>query len=232
MKILCFKHVAFEGPGAIADWARRNGHQLVIHELDVRGVPKECDDYDMLVVMGGPMNIYEESAHPWLPAEKRFIRHAIDSGKRVLGVCLGAQLIANVLGAAVHSGPDAEIGWLPIQRASDCPEHFPLPEQVLVFHWHGDQFDLPEGARLLASSEGCPPQGFLYQNRVLAWQCHLEVKPDSVQGMVESCSDELESTSPYVGTAEEILSVGSPHYAAMHSILWEQLDYLQHTRIQ
>src|SRR5690606_14426699 len=127
--------------------------------------------------MGGPMNIYEQDIHPWLADEKRLIRAAIDAGKRVLGICLGAQLIADQLGGAVTANAEPELGWLPVQlsdsgRAFACFADFPA--EFSAFHWHGDTYALPVDAQCLASTEGCAQQAFSWGNgRVVGRQFHL-----------------------------------------------------------
>jgi len=141
------------------------------------------------------MNIYEEKEYPWLAAEKKFIKEAIENNKIVLGICLGAQLIAEVLGGEVVRNKYKEIGWFPVALR---PEAGPsvafrgFPEEFTAFHWHGDTFSLPPGAAMLAESEACPAQAFSYNGgRVLALQFHLESSPESVLSLIQNCSDEL-----------------------------------------
>lgn len=226
MKIHCLQHVPFEGPAAITEWATQHNHSLSICKLFAGETPPPPADYDLLLIMGGPMNIYEHDAYPWLTPEKSCIRSAIDAGKIVVGICLGAQLIADVLGASVTSGNPAEITWAPIRRHPECPSNFPLPDNLTVLHWHGDRFDIPAGAHLLASSDGCPNQGFLYQNHVLAWQCHLEVTPESVRQLIDACPDELKSNSPYVQNATQLSKASATTYTTMQHQLFQQLDWL------
>jgi lipoate-protein ligase B len=175
--------------------------------------------------MGGPMNIYEIEAHPWLIAEKELIVAAIDARKYVIGICLGAQLIADALGAAITAGPQPEIGWYPIQATADCPDWFQIPPELQVMHWHGDQFDLPEGATRIASSAICANQGFLYGERVLAWQCHLETTPESLSALIDHCADELKA-GPAVMTAERLQAEPAETYQQMHDVLFHTLDGL------
>ncbi|MEJ2632928.1 MAG: type 1 glutamine amidotransferase [Acidihalobacter sp.] len=137
--------------------------------------------------MGGPMNIYEEGAYPWLVEEKRFIRQAIEAGKVVLGFCLGGQLIADALGARVARNPETEIGWFELQPVASGvtpPLDRMLGRPLMGFHWHGDRFDLPEGARFCARSEACAHQGFSYEGRVYAFQFHAEATPEVAAGFI------------------------------------------------
>ena len=188
MRFLCLQHVPFEGPAALADWARTRGHSLQCHGLYASAELPPIDDFDGLFIMGGPMNIYEEPDYPWLVAEKAYIRAAIQSDRYVVGICLGAQLIADALAATVTGGPSPEIGWFPIERAAACPKSLPLPDALRVLHWHGDQFDLPEGATRIAQSEICPTQGFAYGSNVLALQCHLESTPESLSALISDAA--------------------------------------------
>ena len=225
MNICCLKHVSFEGPGSIAQWARSRGHDLKIVEVYLGGDFPELNSFDCLLVMGGPMNIYEDKKYPWLIPEKALIRQAIQSGKQVVGVCLGAQLIADALDVPVSRGHSSEIGWFAIERSADCPPEFALPERLRTCHWHGDTFALPAGARLLASSAAYPNQGFLYEDRILAWQCHLEATPDSLQALVHNCAEEI-TDGPYIMDADTLLSEPAETYASMQQFLFRQLDRL------
>ena len=154
------------------------------------------------------MGANDDALLPWLGPEKRFIRHAIDARKRVLGICLGAQLIAAVLGARVFPNEQKEIGWFTIRRSADAVK-YPLgavfPKQIEAFHWHGDTFDLPAGTIRLSSSDACLNQAFAYGDHVLALQFHLETTFEGTRGMIGECANEL-VPAPYVQTADEMLS--------------------------
>jgi len=225
MEIICFKHVPFEGPAAIADWARACGHNLKCLEVYAGETLPTTDCFDMLLVMGGPMNIYEEAAYPWLIDEKKAIRAAIDAGKPVVGICLGAQLIADVLGGPVRRGEEVEIGWLNIRRSAECPEELALPDWLRVYHWHGDTFTLPPRATLLASSEGCVNQGFLFDRRVLGLQCHLETTRESMNALIEACKDEI-GEGPLIQSAESMQAEPESTFTAMQAILFKLLDHV------
>ena len=177
MRIHCLQHVPFEGPAAIADWAAKRGHSLVISRLYAGEALPSLDVFDWLLIMGGPMNIYQELQHPWLAAEKACIDQALAADKTLLGICLGAQLIVRALGARVYPGHQKEIGWSPIQLdeagSRSALRHF-VGDGVCVLHWHGETFDLPEDAEHLASSELYPNQAFSY-GKSLALQFHPEV---------------------------------------------------------
>ena len=192
----------------MAAYLLEQGHQLSATHLYLGQSLPPLDTVDWLIVMGGPMGVYDESACPWLVEEKKYIRQAIDDGKIVLGICLGAQLIADVLGARVNKNNHREIGWFPIRRSPESkPSLFGkvFPESMTVFHWHGDTFDIPTGGVLLASSEACRNQAFSIDDRVIGLQFHLETTPDSARALIENGRDELDG-SRYVQTAANILS--------------------------
>lgn len=184
MNVHYLQHVAFEGLGSIEAWVRRGGHTLGATHF-YRGDPLPAvDAMDLLVVMGGPMNIYEEADYPWLADEKRFIERAIAAGRRVLGICLGAQLVADVLGARVYANAEKEIGWFQVEKTESAAASrlfAAFPAQLDVFHWHGDTFDIPAGAVRVARSAGCANQAFVYDKRVVGLQFHLETTSDSAR---------------------------------------------------
>ena len=221
MKLHWLQHVPFEGLGIIEKRVEANGFEISRTRLFAGEQLPGIGSFDWLVVMGGPMGIYDHKEHPWLVAEKQFIKTAIDAGKTVLGICLGAQLIADVLGAKVYPGPQKEIGWFPIQRTEGAPEL--IPEELTAFHWHGDTFDIPEGAIRLASSEACKNQGFVYNNRVVGLQFHLETTPESMEALIENCGDELTDTTPTIQTAKQMRS-GLPNIGKINAAMQDLLD--------
>lgn len=226
MRIHLLQHVPFEGPAAIADWAADRGHTLNLSRLYDGATPPAQTDFDLLVVMGGPMGIYDESDHPWLAIEKEFLREAIAAGKTIVGICLGAQLLADLLGARVYPGPQKEIGWFPIELTPAGSEVFGvLHRRLQVYHWHGDTFDLPPDSVHLALSEGCPNQAFLYQGRVLGLQFHIESTPESVAAIVANCADEI-VPARYIQTAESMLAATEEDYARINQALFGILDRL------
>ncbi|MCE0522920.1 MAG: type 1 glutamine amidotransferase [Methylacidiphilales bacterium] len=205
MKISVLQHAAYEGPGEIAAWAALYDHPVSVHHL-YRGDPlPPLDAFDLLVVMGGEMNIYQYRDWPWLKPESAFIASALARGKRAVGICLGAQFLADALGSRVFQNAEHELGWFPVDWTKEARAAFPaLPAASTVLHWHGDTFGLPEGATRLAASEGCPEQGFLIPNKCLALQFHLEVDPSLVKQYVESQG--VWPKGPYVQTGKTILN--------------------------
>ncbi|QZT37644.1 type 1 glutamine amidotransferase [Halosquirtibacter xylanolyticus] len=196
LKIHYLQHVPFEGIGYIEDWANKNRHQLKGTKLFNEETLPEQSEFDVLIVMGGPMGVSQEKDYPWLKEEKRFIQSSISANKKVIGICLGAQLIAEVLGAKVYSNHSKEIGWFPIQLVKGvlkCDKDKDLFENCAVLHWHGDTFDLPQEAIHLFESEVCKNQAFLYKTNVLGLQFHLESTPETLKEMIYNCKDELVS---------------------------------------
>ena len=242
MRVHYLQHVPFEGPAAVEDWAGSRGHSLSGTEFFRRpsgdgsaastarreDLP-DPDGLDFLVVMGGPMGVQDTDQHPWLEAEKAFIHATIVGGKAVLGICLGAQLVAGVLGGTVAKGAHPEIGWYPVElteagRAD--PVFAPFPDTFVALHWHGDTFAIPTGAVHVASSEACPDQAFsLDDGRVVGLQFHLEETPASLAMLVEHASGDLDraETEPWVAPPEELLSPAAP-YEACRELLFGLLD--------
>lgn len=189
MTLHVLQHVPHEGPGTIAEWAADRGHDLdVTHLYDDEPLPT-VEDVDWLVVLGGPMGVGDEHRHPYLVDETELIARAITTGKPVLGICLGAQLIADALGAEVSEHRSTEIGWYPVEarhRAADTLLGEALPEEFVPLHWHGDSFEVPEDATLAFASEACTNQAFVYDDRVVGLQFHLECTPHGVQELVDA----------------------------------------------
>jgi len=207
LRLHYLQHVPFEDLGYIQEWALQNGHTVTSTKFYESFTLPEITEIDGLIIMGGPMGVQDEDKYDWLIPEKQFIKEVIQAQKPVLGICLGSQLIAEVLGATVFPNQEKEIGWFPIsltEIAQKNPFASILEASFDVFHWHGDTFDLPKNAIHLMRSEGCENQAFLYQNRVLGLQFHLEVTAESVQKMVHHGKHELIPTK-YIQTENTIL---------------------------
>ena len=208
MHIVCLTHAIFEGPGLIERWAQVRGHSMETVLLSERGFVHPAEP-DFLVVMGGPMNIYQHEEHPYLPEEKRFIRSVIDGDAMVLGVCLGAQLLADVLGGNVYQGEHKEIGWFDtkLTAAGKASAVFGrLPEEFLAFHWHSDTFSIPPEAVLTASSEACVNQAFEYDlGRVVGTQFHLERTSDTLGELITACREDI-TDGTWIRSGKEMLS--------------------------
>jgi len=228
LRIHFFQHVPFETPAWIGAWAAERGHALAGTHLYAGETAPPPERLDWLVVMGGPMSVHDTRAHPWLAAEKRAIEGAIAAGKTVVGVCLGAQLVAHVLGARVYKNAHKEIGWFEVRREDAARSLAPfasLPARFTPFHWHGDTFDLPDGAVALARSEPCANQMFASENgRVTGIQFHLEMTREGVSALLAQCAGDL-APGPWVQTAGEMLADGVP-FDECHRVLGSVLDGL------
>ena len=208
LRIHYLQHVPFEGPGFIESWALVRGHRLTATRLYAGHRLPATEEFDWLFILGGPMNVYEESRYPWLAREKRFIGEALREGKVLIGICLGAQLLACVLGAKVTRNPCVEIGWYPVQKASQASQSSLsgfLPDSFPAFHWHGDTFEIPRGAVHLARSEACENQAFAFDERVVAFQFHLESTRESVENLIHSCPEDL-AEGPFIQSPLHMLT--------------------------
>ncbi|WP_446941297.1 type 1 glutamine amidotransferase [Pseudomonas aeruginosa] len=201
MRALVLQHVPFEGSARIGDWIGRHcEHEHVCYLYADAHLPA-LDSFDLLVVMGGPMSVHDEAQYPWLVAEKRLIRAALDAGKKVLGICLGAQLLAQALGER-------------------------LPERLMAFHWHGETFDLPAGSVPLYGSAACANQGFIWNEQAIGLQCHLESTAESIEALLDACPQDLQREGA-VQSAGRIRQ-GVAHCREVAPVLFLLLDYLAH----
>jgi GMP synthase (glutamine-hydrolysing) len=208
MRVHYLQHVPFEDLGSMQRVLLDSGHTIKATRLYEPHSLPATEQFDWLIVMGGPMGVYDDRKYSWIVAEKRLIENAIQDRKIVLGVCLGAQLIADVLGATVYANAHKEIGWFPIERTKASATSAigsAFPKTVEAFHWHGDTFNLPAGAVHLARSAVCENQAFVFQQRVLALQYHLETTRESAERLIENCAHELVG-GPYIQSAENMLS--------------------------
>ncbi|MDP2646267.1 MAG: type 1 glutamine amidotransferase [Desulfobacterales bacterium] len=225
MKGYYIQHVPFEGIAYIGQWARNRNASLKKVALYENQPLPSIDSCDLLVVMGGPMGVADEQTHPWLKVEKQLIQQAIESDKTVLGICLGAQLIASVLGARVFKNAHKEIGWFSLNKASradDMPIGKVLPESFMAFHWHGDTFDIPKSAVPLAESAACRNQGFVYGSRVVALQFHLESSLSGIEALIDNCGSELTS-APFIQTVD-LIRQGYHHIEASNTLMAGLMD--------
>lgn len=192
LRTVILQHVPFEGPGSIDDWLAARQATVKTVRLYAGDALPEPADVDLVIAMGGPMSVNDTWFHDWIPAERAFLADCIKQEKAVLGICLGAQLIAAALGARVAPNKDTEIGWFDIQAVTAPEGNFRFPPKATVFHWHGETFELPPGTHLLARSEACENQAFQLGSRVIGLQFHLETTPDSLEDLLEACGEEIE----------------------------------------
>ena len=233
MNIHIVMHESFEAPGAIETWAALNSSVVTYTRL-YRGdtFPDDVNNFDFLIVMGGPQSpdtTVAECPHFDAEREVAFIKKAIDADKWLLGVCLGAQLIGEALGAKFDHSPNREIGMYELILTEDGksdPVIGTFPEKFMVGHWHGDMPGLTPESKVLATSEGCPRQIVRYSPKIYGFQCHFEFTPESIEGMIQNCGHELEEYKglPYIETAEKLRT---NDYGLINAKLFMFLDYMK-----
>ncbi len=225
MRMHCLRHVAFENEAAIGGWAKAQGYELSCSDLYAGDLLPEPDAFDWLVVMGGPMGVHDVADYPWLLQEKLLISQAVERGKTVLGICLGAQLIADVLGGPVTRNQYKEIGWLPVRLhpgAAKSPVFAELPAEFMAFHWHGDTFACPTGGTQAAYSAGCDNQAFVFNERVVGLQFHLETTAESMESLLTHGKDDL-TPGPFVQNADEMRQQSAEYLDQLHSMMESML---------
>ena len=199
MKVLIIKHIEIEGPGLIEYCLRHEKIPYQILTLNPSVCLPKPDDFTHIVILGGPMNVYEEDHYPFLRDEDLFIKEAIQRGKFILGICLGAQLIAKALGAKVLKAPVKEIGWYDVSLTrigSIDPLFSHLPKTFSVFQWHEDTFEIPHSATLITTSSLVPYQAFRYGDNAYGLQFHLEVTQEMIREWMETYEEEFEGSQP------------------------------------
>lgn len=221
MRVHFIQHVHFESPGYLLEWAAAQQHRISFTKIYEAVTFPAADAIDLLVIMGGPMGVYEEDRYTWMKAEKAFIKTVMEAGKKVLGICLGSQLIAAVCGAEVYPNKQKEIGWWPVQTIRNDKTTTltaSLPDELMSFHWHGDTFDLPARAVHLFATDVCPHQGYLLYNQVAGLQFHPEATPALVEQMVLYGQSELVD-APFIQDAQQIQELTTRYATAQHQYL-------------
>ncbi|MBN2754551.1 MAG: type 1 glutamine amidotransferase [Candidatus Goldbacteria bacterium] len=207
MNIHIIMHVPFEGPGTIEPWAKARDHNLTYTRVYENEKFPDMDAFDMLIIMGGPMSVNDIDKYAWLSGEKGFISMAVSSCKKVLGICLGAQILAECLGGKVYPNREKEIGWhnTYLTEAGRNMKIFEgIPHEFSAFHWHGETFEVPAGCERIAYSDACENQGFVFGNEIAAFQFHLECTEESVKGLYSMCEDEI-VPGKYVRTFDTVM---------------------------
>ena len=225
LNVHCLQHVPFEGLGCIENWIQEHGHSLSYTTLYHNPTFPDLDTIDALIILGGPMSIHDEATFPWLKDEKVFVKSAIEQHKKIIGICLGAQLISNVLGGKVTDNEQKEIGWFPVSILDSNAEILEgFPKSFAVFHWHGETFSIPENAVRLMESEACANQAFLYNNQVLGLQFHLEVTDETMKAMAFNEQSELVKDN-YVQSYDEIVN-NTMDIQENNELMFRLLNYL------
>lgn len=225
MRIHHILHASFEKPGAIEDWAVQKGHSVSTTRTYLGEQPPSTSEFDFLIVMGGPQSPLSLDQWPYLQDEMNLIKKSIDANKAILGICLGAQLIAESLGAKTQRSPHREIGVFSVELLTDAnhdPVFSQFPSTFPVMHWHNDMPGIPKGARLLAKSAGCPQQAFSVGDRIYGLQFHLEITQKNIKDMLTHCENDL-SPGSYVESKQVLLN---HDFKEINAKMFVVLDYL------
>ena len=219
MHIHYLKHVPFEGLGSIENLLVENGCDITRTCMYQDQSLPSIHEIDALFIMGGPMGVYDDDEYPWLTLEKEFIESVLQLNIPILGVCLGAQLLASVLGAKVENNTFEEIGWYPVKRTKglvdDRVNNLPIDFDAL--HWHGDTFEIPDGGSNFIVSDGCANQAFVYGENVLGMQFHLEMLPSNVEAIYQECG-KPDKTGRYIQTLQEMLEPSEKYQQATKTL--------------
>lgn len=214
MKVLIIKNVEIEGPGLIEEYLKKEKISYHIINLEIGSHLPKADGFSHIIVLGGPMGVYEEYLYPFLKDEDAFIKEAIQKGKSILGICLGAQLIAKALGSKVFKSPVKEIGWYDVRLTeiglkdsifSKLPKIFP------VFQWHEDTFEIPRNAKLIVTSSSVPHQAFKYRKNVYGLQFHLEVTEEMIKEWIDNYCEGPCSSESSISSKDKMLLETSIH---------------------
>lgn len=226
MKAQILQHVPFEGLGNIERWlSKKKADTRFTRFFEKSASLPDPETIDLVIVLGGPMSVNNEQKHPWLKSEKQFIREVMFREIPIVGVCLGSQLIASSLGARVYNNTEKEIGWFPVEGIETDRDNFHFPKQTTVFHWHGETFDLPEGAIRLASSVACQNQAFQFGPNAIGLQFHLDTTPDTLELMIKNCRYELVKGA-FIQTEQEIKSIRKSVYVDIKNLMDNVLCYI------
>lgn len=223
MDVYIFQHVEYEGPGALLPYLEAKGHKVHLVRLYAGDKIPHEDEIDFAILMGGPMSVLDETEHPYFVREKELCRDMVQLGKPLLGICLGAQMIASAFGAAIKKNPEKEIGWYPVIWKDNATE------PLMAFHWHGETFDIPKQAVALAHSEACKNQAFRLGS-ALALQFHLETNLESMESMLKNGAEEIEAGMAagckFVQSQEQIKTACAKALGPANDALVKILDFM------
>lgn len=228
MRVHVLEHMDWGGLGVIGEWMQERGHTWTVTRVHAGEPFPGIDDFDLLVILGGVMGVYEEEEHPWLISEKHWIRNVIESDKRILGICLGAQLIASSMGATVKKHEHSEIGWWPVtftKTAQNHPFLQGINEIYTLFEFHYDTFDVPTNGVLLGGSQACKNQAFAIGDRVVGLQFHPEFNAQIVH-FIESKFGAKIQDGPFVKPVSDMMA--SPErFTASKTFLYTLLNNIE-----
>ena len=238
LRVHYFQHIAGEGFGSCYSFLKAHKAKITATEffalpvdlpLELEALPR-VDEVDLLIIMGGTMSVNDEANYPWLRLEKRWLRRYLAAGKPAIGLCLGGQLIANALGAAVSRNPQQELGWMDVGRASSVPEDcFQIPEKINIMQWHSETFDIPKGAIRLAENQVCPNQLYQIGKNVLGFQFHPEITPHSLKIFIEHEENDMVFSETHLQSLNTLKTSQKSDYLCGNELLNNAIDYVLRT---